>query len=338
MSWVQPLVGGKHAMIDPMTTRLQFTPFVTAQREACLALFDQNCPGDFAPNERADYEAFLDGRPDDYRVGEIDGRVVAAFGVMKTAVGRCRLSWIMVAKDAQGSGVGRSIMAEVLRHAAACGADAVDIAASHKSAPFFARFGALTRGRTENGWGPGMHRIDMELLLAGAAASGDALGDGRAAPLFQGDGGTVVLPDLVLVSRLDGGHLVVNPPRDVWERSELTRVELTAWSVLVAAAGRAMIDVLPQLAGGCVNYWEAGNWALHDDAEPRGAKDPRVHRRVHLHLLGRSRHATHESWQWGEAPRFPRFADRHTWARDFEPLSSDECGAIVERLSALLGS
>ena len=326
-------------MIEPMrAARLQFTPFVRSQREACLALFDQNSPDYFAPNERADYEGFLDGRPDGYRVGEIDGRVVAAFGLMTTAVaGRCRLSWIMVAKEAQGSGVGRLIMTDVLRDAVGCGAHAVDIAASHKSASFFARFGALERSRTDDGWGPGMHRIDMELIVPGGAVAIDTPANGPAAPLFHGDGGTVVLPDLILVSRLDGGHLVVNPPRDVWERSELTRAELTAWSVLVAAAGRAMIDVLPQLAGGCVNYWEAGNWALNDAAEPIGPKDPRVHRRVHLHLLGRSRHAAHESWQWGEAPRFPTFADRHAWARAFEPLSIDECEAIVGRLLALLG-
>ena len=149
-----------------MTARLQFTPFVTRQRAACLALFDQNCPDYFAPNERADYEAFLDGSPDGYRVVEIDGQVVAAFGLMQTAVaGRCRLSWIMVAKDAQGSGVGRLIMAEVLRDAVARDASTVDIAASHKSAPFFARFGALERARTDDGWGPGMHRIDMELPI-----------------------------------------------------------------------------------------------------------------------------------------------------------------------------
>ena len=84
----------------------------------------------------------------------------------------------------------------------------------------------------------------------------------------------MVLPDekLVLVDRSDGGNLIVNPPRDVWERSELTPAELVAWSFLVAATGRAMIDVLPQLEGGCVNYWEAGNWALHHDAEPAGPK------------------------------------------------------------------
>lgn len=150
-------------------------------------------------------------------------------------------------------------------------------------------------------------------------------------------GGTVMLPSpRPMVSREDGGHLIVNPPRDVWERSELTDVELASWGRLVAATGRAMIDVLPQLTGGCVNYWEAGNWSLHDDAAPAGPKVVQTHRRVHLHVLGRSPSASHPSWRWGEAPVFPRFADRVAWAAEFERLTPDECHAVVQRLSVLL--
>jgi hypothetical protein len=159
-------------------------------------------------------------------------------------------------------------------------------------------------------------------------------------PLYSCSGGHIVLPDrsLVLVSREDGGNLIVNPPRDVWERSELTRDELTHWSFLVAATGRAMLDVLPQLDGGCVNYWEAGNWALHHDAEPRGPKTALVSRRVHMHLLGRSRTARNPAWRWGDAPKFPDFADRHAWAANNEPLTAAECNAIVERAREILGT
>ena len=134
--------------------------------------------------------------------------------------------------------------------------------------------------------------------------------------LFRSDGGTLVLPDAasVLCSRLDGGNLQVLPPRPVWERNELTADELTQWSFLVAAAGAAMLDALPQLEDGCINYWEAGNWALHDAADPVGPKLACDYRRMHLHLLGRSRTATHPSWRWGESPRFPEFAERHTWS------------------------
>ena len=122
----------------------------------------------------------------------------------------------------------------------------------------------------------------------------------------------------------------------MWERGELTATELTEWSFLVAATGRAMLEVLPVLQGGCINYWEAGNWALHDDAEPRGPKTAPEHRGVHLHLLGRSRNAVSPAWRWGEAPAFPRFADRHEWASGFKRLNADECRAIVRRAIELL--
>ena len=156
--------------------------------------------------------------------------------------------------------------------------------------------------------------------------------------LFTGQGGDILLPDrtLVLVSRLDGGNLIVMPPRDVWERSELTSIELMLWSFLVAATGRAMLDVLPQLEGGCINYWDAGNWALNEAAEPQGAKIAKEYRHTHLHLLGRSRNAKNPAWRWGEAPMFPDFAERHTWAANNERLSADECQRIVSRVETLL--
>src|ERR1051325_11241738 len=154
--------------------------------------------------------------------------------------------------------------------------------------------------------------------------------------LFTCSGGDVSLPALVLVDRRDGGNLIVNPPRPVWERSELTPAELTQWSFLVAATGRAMLEALPQLEGGCINYWEAGNWALNDAAEPRGPKSAPESRRVHLHLLGRSPRATHPAWRWGEAPQFPAFEERRAWASSFAPLTEDECRAVVARAIELL--
>ena len=116
----------------------------------------------------------------------------------------------------------------------------------------------------------------------------------------------------------------------------LSADESTQWSLLVAAAGAAMLDALPQLDGGCINYWEAGNCSPNDAADPLGPKRARDHRRMHLHLLGRSRTATHPSWRWGELLRFPEFAERHGWSAGHEPLTADECRAIVERTEARL--
>lgn len=156
--------------------------------------------------------------------------------------------------------------------------------------------------------------------------------------LFSCDGGSIGLPDptLVLVDRQDGGTLVVEPPRQVWERSELSAAELALWSFLVAATGKAMLDVLPQLEGGCINYWEAGNWALNEQVEPQGLKTAKEFRKVHLHLLGRSPAATNPSWRWGEAPNFPDFVERHSWGAGNQRLTNREVQDIVMRVEQLL--
>ena len=154
--------------------------------------------------------------------------------------------------------------------------------------------------------------------------------------LLTCEGGMVTLPVAPLNDRNDGGHLLVNPPREVWERSELTPEELVNWSLLVAATGQAMLEALPQLQGGCLNYWEAGNWALNEQAVPEGPKQPRDHRRVHLHLFGRSRTALHQDWQWGESPSFPPFFASKHWSSQFARLDGGECAAIRVRIEALL--
>lgn len=158
--------------------------------------------------------------------------------------------------------------------------------------------------------------------------------------LFDCNGGKIVLPapGAALIDRADGGNLIVNPPRDVWERSELDADELVQWSFLVAATGQAMLEVLPQLEGGCINYWEAGNWALNEQAEPKGFKIAKTSRSVHLHLLGRSPRATNPDVKWGEAPKFPDYADRLAWTGKNELLNADECGHIITRVKELLVS
>ncbi len=55
-------------------------------------------------------------------------------------------------------------MRRVLAAVRTKGAAVLHMAASHRSAPFFARFGARETATTPHGWGPDMHRVDMELI------------------------------------------------------------------------------------------------------------------------------------------------------------------------------
>lgn len=148
---------------------MTFRPFQPADTAACLALFDANCPSSFAPNERDDYIVFLSNLPGPYDVCIIGDAVVGAAGVAPHGPSAVAIRWIVIAREHQGRGLGRAVMKRLIDHAAARGAERVDIAASQHSAPFFAKFGAVPVSTTEHGWGPGMHRIDMVLSLTGVA-------------------------------------------------------------------------------------------------------------------------------------------------------------------------
>ena len=156
------------AYLKLMSSTTFYRPFRGADMAACLAIFDANCPEFFAPNERADYEIFLQALPEGYEVCEVAGRIVAAFGLIRIARDTERLNWIMLHPDSKGRGLGSEIMRRVVSLARASRSPLIRIAASHKSAPFFARFGAVAVASEQDGWGPGMDRIDMALPLQGS--------------------------------------------------------------------------------------------------------------------------------------------------------------------------
>ncbi|HZF16631.1 MAG TPA: GNAT family N-acetyltransferase [Steroidobacteraceae bacterium] len=140
-----------------------FRPYEAADRDACLAIFDENCPEFFAPNERAGFSTFLERSADDYCVCVSNGRVAGGYGLILEGKGVMSLRWILVAKAAQRHGIGHVIMTRTINGAKKLKAR-LTIAASQKSAPFFTKFGAKEIKTTPDGWGPGMHRVEMELL------------------------------------------------------------------------------------------------------------------------------------------------------------------------------
>ena len=130
-----------------------------------MSIFDANCPEFFAPNERQDYLEFLAGEPDGYEICKVEGNVCGAFGLFADGQGVKRLNWILIDPQTQGIGVGSKIMKRVIESGHLSQTQVVKIAASHRSAAFFARFGAIAISSTKDGWGAGMDRVDMELAL-----------------------------------------------------------------------------------------------------------------------------------------------------------------------------
>lgn len=148
-----------------MISNLSFISYTAKDKAACLQLFDLNCPAFFAPNERDDYAAFLDAALSGYELCCQDQVVVGAFGLICRDGQHCALNWILLRPELHGHGVGRAIMHRVMLLAQAQQISQIRIAASHLSAPFFAKFGAKTVAVTKDGWGTNMHRVDMVLPL-----------------------------------------------------------------------------------------------------------------------------------------------------------------------------
>ena len=144
-----------------------FLKYSPENQAACLSLFDLNSPEFFAPNERDDYKNFLNSVPRDYELCEKDGKLVGAFGLSSMSSDVGALEWILLNPAVQGSGLGTTIMNRVMEWAMQRGFSQLKIATSHKAYKFFEKKGAVAVSELENGWGPGMHRIDMEVAIDG---------------------------------------------------------------------------------------------------------------------------------------------------------------------------
>ena len=150
---------------------MEFKPYTKDELDACLELFDLNCPRFFAREERADYLHFLQLLSDAgsahtvYLLGWREQRLIACFGMAPVSPETCALTWIMVHPEYQRQGCGEEMMAQLFTRAAAARYRKVAVSTSQHAVQFFARFGAVTLRSQNDGWGPGMHRVDMEISL-----------------------------------------------------------------------------------------------------------------------------------------------------------------------------
>ena len=150
---------------------MEFKPYSQDDMAGCIELFDLNCPRFFAREERSDYSHFLQQLPvlgstnTIYLLGWCEQRLIACFGMARVSSEICALSWIMVHPEYQRQGYGEEMMAQLFTLAGAARYRKVAISTSQHADQFFARFGAVTLRSQNDGWGPGMHRLDMEIIL-----------------------------------------------------------------------------------------------------------------------------------------------------------------------------
>ena len=109
---------------------------------------------------------FLDSMPEEYDVFLSSDVIVGAFGLIGNDSEYKSINWILISPDSQGLGIGSIFMNRAISLANNAEIKHIKIAASHLSAPFFSKYGAVKVLEIKNGWGPDMHRIDMELMVS----------------------------------------------------------------------------------------------------------------------------------------------------------------------------
>src|SRR6266536_5178451 len=147
---------------------LTLRPYEPRDRTACLALFDSNAPPFFAPEERADFDSFLDHPPGAYLVVEGErGAVVGCGGVTASPrTGLGELTWGMVARAEHGKGIGRFLLrARLFLLAERDKITYVRLDTSQHTRGFFEREGFVVKSGTADGYAPGLHRYEMALSI-----------------------------------------------------------------------------------------------------------------------------------------------------------------------------
>lgn len=136
-------------------------PYVEADREVCLEVFDSNVPGSFRSWERDGFAGFLDDLPGPFLVLEDKaGEVLGCGGVAAEPDGSGSLCWGMVRRDRQGEGLGRLLLeARVERLLALEGVRTVRLETIPETTGFFKRMGFQVVEREPDGYAPGMDRV-----------------------------------------------------------------------------------------------------------------------------------------------------------------------------------
>ncbi|MEO8028211.1 MAG: GNAT family N-acetyltransferase [Bryobacteraceae bacterium] len=144
---------------------MDIRPYVSTDRNACLALFDSNVPDFFDASERKGFADFLDSPNCAYFVMEHDDAVVGCGGyAIDGEVGS--MVWGMVRRDSQKLGLGRFLLLYRVRKISKAGSvGLVRLATSQRTASFFEKQGFKATRVVKDGFAPGIDRVEMVMKL-----------------------------------------------------------------------------------------------------------------------------------------------------------------------------
>ena len=148
-------------------------PYITADKEGCVAAFKSNMPKYFAPHELTDFEEWLDKQHDTETVGgakqffvvDLDGKIIACGGYyVHPETKEARMSWGLVHHDFHKQGIGKMFLKyRITAIKAQFPGCVVAVDTSQHSYPFFEKSGFKTIKVTDDFYAPGLDRYDMVL-------------------------------------------------------------------------------------------------------------------------------------------------------------------------------
>ena len=142
-----------------------------ADRQACVAAFRSCTPPYFRREDLSRFRRFIDHLPGPYFVVQDEKEVIGCGGyAMGPLADEAAICWLIVNRRHHGQGVGSFLMTEcvagILNRE---GCNAVRLETSQHTRGFFERWGFATRAVTPNGFGSGLDRVEMRMVLDDAA-------------------------------------------------------------------------------------------------------------------------------------------------------------------------
>jgi ribosomal-protein-alanine N-acetyltransferase len=144
--------------------------YTHTDRQACLEAFKSNVPVYFSEQEVTDFTIFLEGLENGayiipYYVITYNQMVMGCGGYERDEKNRTfALAWGLIHNDFHKLGFGEKLLQYRLEQIKEWHKNAtVIIDTTQHSAPFFEKYGFVTKKETTDYYAPGMHRIDMEL-------------------------------------------------------------------------------------------------------------------------------------------------------------------------------
>ena len=142
-------------------------PYTPADQEALLQILRLNTPAYFAPEEEADFVAYLAHKREDYFVVEEAGQVVASGGLNYfDDYTWARISWDLVHPAFQGKGIGRELM--LFRMARAKEKPTIkllQVRTSQLVYPFYQKLGFELEKVEKDFWAPGIDLWQLNMKL-----------------------------------------------------------------------------------------------------------------------------------------------------------------------------